>query len=178
MRRIWRDLPCRMVILRRVPASGRPDHVYLGADPGPVVQHDAGFQLRKGLLWYGALYGHLVGSWDAVTGMGETIGQVPVVGKEEKPHGVEIQPPHGKDPLAQILQEIGHDGPALRILQGGDVTKGFVQDDIVPFRRGMDLPAVHLDSVFAPDGLGAGLKDRDPIDPNPSQANPFIGLSS
>lgn len=73
------------------------------------------------------------------------VGQRSVIGEQEQPLGVLVQPPHGKQrPPPQMLgQQVQH-RPLPGVLGGGDHPGGLVEHHINPLLRG-NGPAIHCD---------------------------------
>lgn len=59
-----------------------------------------------------------------MAGVGQALGQGAVVGQEQQPLGVPVQPPHGVDPDPGVRHKVGHDLSPPLIREGGDVAPG------------------------------------------------------
>ena len=62
-------------------------------------------------------------------GIGDAIGEVVVVGKDEQPARVLIEPADRRYPLADVGDQIVYGGPAFRVFIGRDVAFGFIEED-------------------------------------------------
>ena len=100
-----------------------------------------------------------------MAGMGQSLAEVPVVGKQEQPLGIHIQPAHRPDPASTAGHQSGRIRPPLLVPERRHNTPWLIQHDVhqLPGRRqrpaiqGNDLnggvglvsqarhPAVHLD---------------------------------
>jgi hypothetical protein len=72
----------------------------------------------------------LIGLGDFVFRVGKPFGELRVVGKNQQAARIQIQPSHGKHVCAQIGGEIIDGGPSLRVLVGGEIPFGFVEEQI------------------------------------------------
>ena len=97
--------------------------------------------------------------------MGEALGQGAVVGEDEQPFAVGVEPPHRED-ARFVGHELDHGGPVLRVVRGRDHPSRLVQEVVdQPGQHGQDH-AVETDLV---DGdvdtateLGPFAVDRHP----------------
>ena len=106
--------------------------------------------------------------------MEDGVAQFAVIGHEQCPFGVEIEPSDGKEAQRDFGDQIGDDGPALGIGEGGDIAGGFVEEDIHLFFKGHRF-AVAGDPVMRRVGLAPHLHDDLAIDPNPAVADQLLG---
>ena len=102
-----------------------------------------------------------------VAGMGQMLGQFPVVGHQQQPFGQVIQPPHRVQPLMEPGHQVRHCPPALGILHGGHHPPGLVQQIGVPGAFPVKGFPVHGDPVRLPHP-GAQFRHRFPVHLDPS----------
>ena len=84
--------------------------------------------------------------------MGQTMGQLSVVGEEKKPFRIIVQPPHRENTDILFSNEVQDRGPSLGVLRSCYDASGFVQKDINLTRMRGNPTAVDLDVV--PQGMG------------------------
>lgn len=114
---------------------------------------------------------------DVEVGVHDALGKLSIVGEEEQPAGIEVEASDRDDEGANIAEEIVDGGTILRVLVGGEVTFGLVEDEVdVLFtdeRLGVeqDLVAVHIDPVI-------GVQNHLAVDGDPAGADPATGFGA
>jgi hypothetical protein len=63
----------------------------------------------------------LVGLGDLVLGIGESLGEIVVVGHDEQAAGIQVQPPDRREPRLGLSDQLVDSGPTLRIAPGSQV---------------------------------------------------------
>jgi len=102
---------------------------------------------------------------DAEGGVCESVGEVAVVGQEQEPFGVRVEPADREDP-GLVGDQIDDGGPPVGVARGGDDPGRLVQQVVDEVGRRRDRNAVDLDSlglgVDPPAQLGNFPVDGDP----------------
>ena len=101
-------------------------------------QRDAPANLVEQLLGRHACHLHEIFLFHAVAGMGEKVGQCPVVGDEDQPLAHAVEPADGKQPLL-ARHEVDHTGPAVGIEVGGHHAHRLIEHVDDPLRVGQFL---------------------------------------
>ena len=70
---------------------------------------------------------HQVLLFHLVPGMNEGVGQISVIGEQQQPLGVQVQPAHRPDPGRAPIHQVGNCAPALLIREGRHHPPGFVE---------------------------------------------------
>jgi hypothetical protein len=105
-----------------------------------------------------------IGALDAVTRMRELGGELAVVGQEQQPFGVVVEPPDRVDILAHTGEQLDDRAAPLRIRSRRDDAGRFVEQDVAMSLGCLDSAAVHLDLAGGRIDLHAHLGDGLPID--------------
>jgi hypothetical protein len=133
-----------------------------------VLQEDACFERRDRAVFKHALDLGKVGLRKFMLGMGDEVGKIPVIGQEQKPFGVVVQPAHGIDPDLDPFQKVLHRGPPFGVGHGRHIACRFVQHDIGRRLFGVDELSVDLDMVFVWVRLGPEFGHHLPVHPHPA----------
>ena len=109
--------------------------------------------------------------------MSELGSQVTVVGEQEHTRGVAVETTYGIDALrANILYEIHHGLALLRIVAGGDIVLGFVEQHIYFLLQSDGLVMEH--HLIGAEHLGAKFGNHFPIDLHYACLDKLIGLTT
>ena len=103
-------------------------------------------------------------------GMHQAVGQGAVIGHEQQPFRIEIQPPHGIDPLAAVRHQLGDILSSLLIGKRGHISAGLMEHEIALGRRLGDGMAVQRNLIFFCVG-GIAQVRRHAVDRHPSRGN-------
>ena len=90
------------------------------------------------------IHHQVVGLGNPVTGMGDQVGQFAIVGKQEQPLRVGVEPPH-REHLWLGWHEVDHGGSALRVGTGADDAGRFVDQIGDQPRSDRQWDSVHRD---------------------------------
>ena len=121
----------------------------LGRRRAAAVDHDAAREPVEIVRVGHAEDARLVDARDAVARMGEPRRQVAVVGQQQQPFGVVVEPADRVDVLAHAAQQVEDRRPPLRIRARRDVAARLVQQEIAVVLGDLDAPAVDADVVLA-----------------------------
>ena len=113
-----------------------------------------------------------------ITGMGQAMSPLPVVGKEQQSQAVKIETPDRIHSLLDGFEEVCRKGSPGWIVDGANVSEGLVEHQVGSLGRGMDLASVNLDTVLPPDRFGPQFPDDPAVEHDPSGNDQFICLSS
>ena len=108
-----------------------------------------------------------------MAGMQQPLGQRPVVGEQQQPLGVPVQPPHGIDPHAAVLYQLRRRAPSPLVRQGGDVAPGLIEHDVHMTGGTADGSSVHRHGVRLRVSLVADVC-RPSVDCDPSCGDPLL----
>jgi len=147
---------------------------HLGGRGGTTVDFDAlppivELVVQDQPLHFGDV--HLLG---LVARVRERVGEIAVVGAEQRATGVEIQAPHGYDANAYRFEQLRDRGPSLRVAQGTHHTARLVQHDVHE-RLGHQPLAVDLDLGLSRIDPHAELIDHSTVDLHPTFRDQFLG---
>ena len=106
----------------------------------------------------------LIDPLDLVARMGQGGGEVAVVGENQEPFGVEIEPADRIDVLPDTLQQIEDGAAMLRVRSRRNVVARFVQEEIAVVLGALDAAFVDPDVVDIGIGLGAKLGHGQTVD--------------
>ena len=132
----------------------------------PAVQINAAGQFCQGLVIHLPFRGHPVGPGYLVAGMGQALGQLPVVREEHEAGGVIVQPSHRVEAAVVLRGEIHDRAPALGVPGGGHTAVRLVQHEGHRGRRQAHLFAFHLHPVPVRVDLHPHLGHHPAIDGN------------
>ena len=143
----------------RVPVAAAED-----LDPGrgrsAPLEEDAVPDLVEVLLAGLALDPDLVDLGHAVARVGQPEGQLAVVGEEQGPFRVEVEPPDRIDAGREVLEQVQHGRPPERVFDADDAAGRLVEEDVErPLLLAADRLSVHLGPVLAGIDLLAELED-------------------
>ena len=120
-----------------------------------AVEHDALLQLRQGAELGTALQFHVIGPGHRGRARHQPIRQITVVGEQHQTGRVIVEPSDGVNALLDAVQKGDHFGPAFRVANSRDVTRGFVQQHVDVAGGASEEFAVHFDVVALRIGLRA-----------------------
>lgn len=107
--------------------------------------------------------------------MGEAVGEVAVVGEEEKALGVPVQAAHGVE-AGDLREEVKDGAPGVGVVAGGGVPLGLVEGEDQPLLGQLHPLPVHLHEVLRPHLLA---EDRHlPVHPHPPLADEVLRLAA
>ena len=175
-------------------------------EPQPLAVHpDAAPRPLEHVFFGKPADGGVVGLRQPVTGMGDPLGQLPIVGEQHEARTVAVQPADRNQRAERMGKKIHHRGPAPGIRAGGEMAKGFVENQVAPrlaqlaearpvhpdvlesrissHPRNPDHLAVHRDPALGDHPLGTAARS-DPRGRNQfleplgghSEASPLVGL--
>jgi hypothetical protein len=113
-----------------------------------------------------SLYLDEVAFFDLEAGVREAKGQFPVIGQEEEPLALKIQPADGEDPLPGGRKKIFDRRPMKGVFESNQITGWLIQDKVNQTPLFLDVVAVDLDPVLARVDLGPELPDDSAVDKN------------
>jgi hypothetical protein len=128
-----------------------------------ILEANAFLQPRQRLRRRRSLHFGQVGALHFEAGVGERVGQLPIVRDEQRPLRIEVQASHRKDAPARVLHVLRHRGPALRILHRGDYARRLVEDEVGALLRGLDQLAIHRHQIAPRLHLRPELAHRDVV---------------
>ena len=96
--------------------------------------------------------------------MQQSVGQLSVVGEEEQPLRIVVEPAHGKDAWPGPRKQIDDDRTALRIGPARDVATRLVEKDVRACLGALEGPAIEGDPVDVGIRLGARLAAHVAVD--------------
>jgi hypothetical protein len=136
---------------------------------GPPARdgHPAPQALERVLVRHAA-HPRVVLALDLVTRMQEPRRQLPVVGEQQHPLGVVVEPAHRVDVLAHVRQQVEHGRPVLRVAPRRHVATRLVEQDVAVPRSRAHTLAVDPDVVVRGVGPRAQLENRDAVHRHPS----------
>ena len=112
-----------------------------------------------------------------ILGMGELRGEVSIIGEQKHTGGVAVETSYRVDALGACVLDQIHDGlTLLRVVTGGDIVLGLVEQD-VDFLLDDDGLVVELDLIGAED-LGSELGDHLSVDGDDAGLDELIGLAT
>ena len=129
------------------------------------------------LVWHAGHVG-FIGSLDAVSRMHEHCREVAVVGEQQQPLGVIVEPAYRVDVLTHATQQIDNRCTALWIRSGSDVSDRFVEQNIAKPFWGPDAPAVYANVIQRRGDLRAHLAYAEAIHGDAALGNQSFGGSA
>ena len=159
-----------------VSRSGRTD--FPGAQPVAFGRHSRSGQLPDRFFRQFAGEGNAIGFFHLVTGMRQTGHEIAVVGKEDQPFTVLVQPSGGNQPRFPCLRnEIDRFLFGMTVLQRADVAARLVQHDVKFLPGRCDGPAVEFHPVAGPDPHGTAFGGQT-VDFDPPGDNQRFGAAA
>ena len=142
---------------RGLPASSHDPNA-LGSHL-PFGEPDAVGQLLQDLAAGGARHDDAIDLFDPEFRVGELVGEFTVVGHEQEPGALLVEPADAVGALRDLRQKVDHARLARGIVIGGDVALGFVNGEIdmplhldfLPIERNLGGTGVHLRAELAND---------------------------
>ena len=158
-------------------AAGLSQVAHDGRTRRPVFQLDAAAEPAQVFLAQAAACFYQVGFRDLVIRIGDALGELRVVGEQQKTAGVQVEAAHRDHTLFEIPQQVVNRGTALRIAGGGEVAFGFVkkQVDLAAFA---DRAAVELHVVAFEVDPVVGIGDAPAVHLDPAGGDPLPGLDA
>ena len=92
-------------------------------------------------------YRHLIDFVHLMPGVQQLLGQGPVIGEQQQPLGILIQPSHGEHSPAAVRHQFRRRFAAPLVGEGGDVPSGLVQHQIHRLRCRSHRPSVHQQGI-------------------------------
>ncbi len=142
----------------------REEHPHLRGRGHPLLQSDPGAQPLQRLFTGNALDVRLINLRHPMPGMGEQLRQLPIIGDDQRPFRILIEPAHWMHRHVDIAQQIHHRAPGVGISAGGDVAAGLVEEYVRLASRDRHRASRDGDRVFLRVDLHAHLGDSLPID--------------
>ena len=121
---------------------------------------------------------HVIDALDLASGVHEPVGQSTVVGEEQEPAALEIEPADRIEPLAEVGHERAYGEPALRIGERADDAAGLVERDGPPRGPAPEALSIHGDLVALRVGARAELVDHLAVDADASGPDQLLGVTS
>lgn len=115
--------------------------------------------------------------FDFVTRMREPLGKVAIVGQDEQPLALRVEPSDVKETREFRRQQMEDRVAGVRIAAGGDESARLVKQEIEPRRRASHHPAGHFYMV-ALARLRAEIRANLPVNRDPARGNQFIAVST
>jgi hypothetical protein len=112
------------------PHARHPDRLHFLHSCAFSVEHHAGQQLRRERWFPGTIERHFVFLFDFVAGMSQALREIAVVGQDEKPFGLRVEPANIEKAREFGRQEIENRVARIRIGARGNEARRFVQDDV------------------------------------------------
>jgi hypothetical protein len=131
-------------------------------------------------LCFSGLAGNLdkVSFFHARGGLGEAIGELAVVGDNEKALAHVIETANGVEALLHLVEELHHRGAALGVLDRGDEAAGLVENEVAVALGALEQLAVYADVVAAGVGLGAQHGDHLAVDLHAALLDHALGAAA
>ena len=99
-----------------------------------------------------------IGLFHLIAGMGQPRHKIAVVGKQDQPFAVLVQPPGGNQPdLFRLRNEIDRFSGGVPVVQGADVAPRLIQHDVKFLRRPGNFPAAEFNPVAGLDPHGSAF---------------------
>ena len=116
-----------------------------------------------------------VGLFHFIPGMGEFRYEIAVVGKQDQPFAVLVEPSGGDQPgMFRLRDEVDGFAGGMAVFERADITAGLVEHDIQFFIRRGDDSALIFHAVAGHDPHGAAV-GRDAVDGNRSRGDHSFG---
>lgn len=158
------------------PQSCRFDQMHGIYSGALAVEHNALMQFRRERRIPGAIERHLIFFFDFVSGMGETLGQVAIVGKQKEAFRLGVEPPDIEETRQMRRQEIEDGIAGVRIASCRNETGRLMQHD-VQTALAVDQFATHFD-VVAFRGLRAEVGADPAVDGHAPFRDQLIAMPS
>ena len=158
---------------------GLPDFPDLSRAREAIFQPDARFQRPDLRVIEDPAHLHQIGLRDVIAGMQEPLRQRPIVGEQEQPLGIVIQPAHRNDARLDPAQKLPHRETALlpRTFERGQHTPGLVEHHIGLGRGWLEVASVHLHMVAGRVHLEAHLRSNPAVDGHAPLADQLFRLA-
>src|SRR5262249_62341256 len=101
----------------------------------PILQHTPALERPKHARLDISLHKDVIDAANTVPGMCQLKRQGAVVGQEEEPFDVEVEPSDRMEPGPDLRDEIEHARPPARVLASGEEASGLVEEHVA-FRLG------------------------------------------
>ncbi|SIJ35147.1 Uncharacterised protein [Mycobacteroides abscessus subsp. abscessus] len=159
-------------------ARRRVDELELVDRDDPVVEFDAGLEPGARILGDLPLDLREVGLGDLVAGMGEAVGQLPVVGEQDEALGVGVEASDVEDPLGAVADVVAEVLAPLGVLHRRDDPGGLVEREVDLLRARRDPQGVDVDRLGLRIDAGAELGDDVPVDLDPSVEDELLARAT
>ena len=135
-----------------LPIAAKHDEVaFRGPDrfPGATVdQVETATDLVENVVLDASLHGDVVPLVNPVARMGQSVGEIAVVGEQQQTRALEIETTHAEEPaLRRMIDEIEGELPSLGILGRAHVALGLEQHDVVVSTPFLDPATVYSDVI-------------------------------
>jgi len=122
-----------------------------------------------------AAHAGVVLPFDLVLRVEQLLGEGSVVGQQQQPFGVVVQPPHRVDVFGDLRQQVEHGGAPLGVLPRRHVAAGLVEQDVAMPAGDADALAVDADVVAAGLGPRPELEDGGAVHRDPALRDERLG---
>ncbi len=158
-------------------AGGVADAGNDGGAGGAVFELDASAQMVELLVGEQGGGFDQVGFGDFGIGAHDVVGEIGVVGHEEKAGGVEVEAADGDDPFSEVIEEIVDGRAIFGIFEGGEVALRFVEEEVDLFCFS-DGAAVEGDLIAGGIDPVTGGLDLFTVDGDAAGSDPLAGLGA
>lgn len=134
---------------------------------GPIVERHPLTPTPEGPGRHCTLDLRVVEARDAVPRVKQAVGELSVVGEQQRALDVDVEAPYRKEPRRGGHEE-GDDRPPLGVAARGHVAGGLVEQEILSRRGRADPAALEPDVVDVGIGQRPGLTDDDAVDGDPA----------
>jgi hypothetical protein len=124
-----------------------------------------------------AVHLHVIHALDLPGGMHETLRQGPVVGQQEQPRALQVEPPDRIDPFTELRQQGAHGRPSFGIRERAHDAAGLVERDDPPSGPARDAFAIDGDLVSGGIGTGTELSDHRAVDADSPGTDQLLGAA-
>jgi hypothetical protein len=144
----------------------------------PIVEKETRLDICYLIFVKNALELRQIGFRQFMLGMGDQVGEIPVIRHDQHAFGVVVQPAHRIDANLDPFQQILDRGPPFGVGHGCDKTHWLVKHNIGFRLVRIDEFAVYLDVVFGCIGLGAKFSHHLTVDAHAAFGDKLFRSSS
>lgn len=130
--------------------------------PVAALHLNAALQLCDHIIWEQSTGFDAIGLGHAGGRIGNEICELGVVGDQQQPGRILIEPPDREQPLPGVAETIINRLAASGVAMAGDHALGFVKEH-VGFSRGLQPPAVEMDRILLRAHPEFGIADHTPV---------------